>query len=330
MEKKRYSFGNKLLLTLASLGVALVLCEILLRMFGYHYSPMSIKVEGVSPDCRFAHSFGDENFEYDPKLIWRPRRDHSVFNAQGFRGALLLSPKRAGEFRIVAIGDSNTLGWANGGSNWPKQLDQLVREKDEDFKVTNAGVWGYSSFQGLGRFKEVLDFQPDMVLISFGANDAHRVRVPDAQFATPLFQSPLFATRTGQLVVAVWHRITAGAPDAQQEKPVPRVSLQEYRDNLSEIVRISQEHGIRCVLLTRPFQGRSPHKTYWKYHAPTYVDATLEVARRYDVPLVDIHEHFDGKTKYFADESHFNADGHRHAAELIYEAIQPLLPPADP
>jgi len=96
-----------------------------------------------------------------------------VFNSQGFRGKEL-GGKQHGEFRIFTIGDSNTLGW--GGSedapNWPVHLEDLLQESNNRFTVINAGVWGYTSFQGMRRFKEVLGYDPDMVIISFGSNDA--------------------------------------------------------------------------------------------------------------------------------------------------------------
>ena len=44
------------------------------------------------------------------------------------------------------------------------------------FRVANAGVYGYSSFQGLRRFHELLRYHPDVVTWSFGANDAQTLR----------------------------------------------------------------------------------------------------------------------------------------------------------
>ena len=73
--------------------------------------------------------------------------------------------------RIVALGDSNTSGWdVDEGANWPAQLQALFSRDGRRAEVVNAGVWGYTSFQGRRRFDEILPFHPDIVLVSFGAN----------------------------------------------------------------------------------------------------------------------------------------------------------------
>ena len=171
------------LLVVASVALALSLAETSLRSLGYRYSPMAIE-DASGRDDRLIHLFKLEDFVTDPALLWRPRANQSVFNAQGFRGHELSSPKTSGEFRIFAVGDSNTLGWAGeDGTHWPGFLEGVLAEARPDLVVINAGVWGYSSHQGLQRFLEVLDYDPDLVLISFGSNDAHYVDVSDARFA---------------------------------------------------------------------------------------------------------------------------------------------------
>jgi len=326
LDKKCYPLHKKILLALAAFCLAVLTCEIVLRIADYHYAPLEIKVEGLETDWRFRHSFGDRHFTYDPKLIWRPRRNHAVFNSQGFRGRELPQEKRPGEFRIFTVGDSNTLGWAEGGASWPKCLEELVTMRYADSCVVNAGVWGYSSFQGLQRFREILPYDPDLVLISFGANDAHRVVCPDAEFALPDYQSPLFETRTGQLVMAAWHCILSGGRTYTREDLVPRVSLQQYEENLAEMIAISRQHGIRCVLLTRPYLDVPFHLPCWRDWAPQYRQATIELGRLHRVPVIDVYASFQGKEACFADESHFTVEGHRLAAEWIFDEIESLLP----
>ena len=84
---------------------------------------------------------------------------------------------------FIAIGDSNTFGWTvDDGANWPAQLEGRLRAVRPGVEVVNAGVWGYTLYQGRRRFEEMLAFHPDMVIISFGANDAHQVTVPDVAY----------------------------------------------------------------------------------------------------------------------------------------------------
>src|SRR5262245_49800303 len=172
-------------LALFSLLLALALVEGLLRLVGYSYTPLSIQVIQNYSEWRYFHAFEDKHFVYDPYLIWRPRSDAPGFNSQGYRGREISLEKRPGDYRIFAVGDSNTLGWiGHGDPNWPAYLEQYLNEKGGGrFTVINAGAYGYSSFQGLRRFQEALPFHPDMVLISFGCNDAMRVTISDAEFA---------------------------------------------------------------------------------------------------------------------------------------------------
>jgi len=106
---------------------------------------------------------------------------------------------------------------------------------------------------------------------------------------------------------------------------VPRVDLQEYKDNLTEIIRLSKENRIKVCLLTRPFIGPSPHEWWWKNFAPAYNAVTKEIAQSNDVPVIDIYSAFEDKKDYFIDESHFNRSGYRLAARMICEGIMSLL-----
>ncbi len=326
-------FAVNLGLAAASVAVALVLAEQLLRAIDFEPGALDVAVGGTS-DARAYHVFEDSHFVWDPELIWRPRAGFEVFNAQGFRGPELDAPKMPGEFRVVAVGDSNTLGWGGAaGAHWPGYLHLALSERDPGWSVVNAGVYGYTSFQGLRRFREALALEPDLVLISFGSNDAHPVALPDREFARrPLtgqrFERLVRRRRVGQLLTVVWGRLRALAARGGLE---PRVPLDEYRANLTQIATEARERGVGVVLLTRPYTGdvRGPRR--WKTFAHLYNAASAEVADSEDLPLVDLYTLFKGRAAYFADESHFTAPGHRLAAEIVLETLEPLLPvPRDP
>lgn len=314
------------LMNLGLVLVSLVLCltgaEVILRWLDYEYRPLKIQVRNPE-QARLQHIFQDEYFVYDPLLIWRPRPDGEIFNAQGYRGPELDADKSPEEYRILAIGDSNTLGWGgSAGAHWPGYLHELMRQEDERVRVVNAGVYGYSSYQGLQRFRESLALGPDLVLISFGANDAHRVPTPDREFARqPAIRwNPaglLQRFRVGRLLLGARMRVLPGSDKTLH----PRVPLAEYRQNLTEMVRLARKREIEAVLLTRPYSGRIDDEQWWKNFAHEYNLATAEVATAEDVLLVDLFSHFKGKPDYFADESHFTAVGHRLAAEIVHEAL---------
>ena len=51
--------------------------------------------------------------------------------------------------------------------------------------------------------------------------------------------------------------------------------------------------------------------------------ATLNIAREEGVPVIDVYAAFRDRPALFDDESHFGVEGHRLAAELVFEAALP-------
>ena len=304
-------------------AMSFLIVEAGLRLANYTYTPLRIEVINNWSEWRYHHAFEDERFEYDPLLIWRPRKGGEFANSQGFRGREIPSEKEAGSFRIFAIGDSNTLGWpGKDGPNWPAYLEKL----DGRLTVINAGVYGYSSLQGLRRFEQSLDFHPDLVLISFGCNDAMRVTLSDADFMARKIRKnnldmKLMQFRIGQLLLSLNDSFIS----SQKETLVPRVSVAEFKENLRQIVRIGHEADINVVLMTRPFTGESPSPTWWKNFAPDYNAATLEMGREMNVPVLDVYTEFTRRTDEFVDESHFTEAGLRRLAVMVYSEIRPYL-----
>jgi lysophospholipase L1-like esterase len=209
-------------------------------------------------------------------------------------------------------------------------LEQELNKKEPGrCTVTNAGVYGYTSFQGVRRFNEALQYQPDMVIVSFGCNDGMRVTVSDAAFASrPIrknrLDTVLYKTHTGQLLLACSDKLfTSGSASL-----VPRVSVEEYKNNLNEMICVGRERGIKVVLLTRPFtdiEGETHDENWWKNFAPDYNAATKEVGAANGLTVVDIAGYFADKKGMFADESHFTKEGFQLAAKLIHDAIRPLI-----
>ena len=328
----RLPVWKKLVFTTVVAAAALLLCEGGLVLSGFYYSPFSLETKGGVGDWRLQHVYEDPRFVYDPVLIWRPRPNRSVFNSQGFRGPELAPHKADDEFRIFVLGDSNTIGHLGDksdkqhGANWPQYLPEHLHVPGKRIVVVNAGVWGYTSFQGVGRLQQVLPYQPDLVLVCFGANDAHRVIVPDAEFNAAVFRGPLFRTRTGQLIKAAWDKALRRTREADDSEFGFRVSVDEYRENLNTMIRMCREHGVLCVLVTRPFVEDEPcEASWWRASAPEYVKATLEVGRSAGVLAIDVNHHFENQLPLFVDESHFSEEGHKAAAEFIGKKLDEYL-----
>src|SRR5947208_305851 len=69
----------------------------------------------------------------------------------------LACPAQAETVRIVALGASNTSGYAVGAGNaWPALLEGMLKAKGYDVSVVNAGVTGETSAATLGRVDSVV------------------------------------------------------------------------------------------------------------------------------------------------------------------------------
>lgn len=81
--------------------------------------------------------------------------------------------------RIVCFGDSLTYGYgASQGMDYPTRLEEMT-----GIEIINAGVSGNTTADGLARLEDdVLDYEPDVVLITLGGNDLkNRVSVDTAR-----------------------------------------------------------------------------------------------------------------------------------------------------
>ena len=81
--------------------------------------------------------------------------------------------------RIVCFGDSLTRGVGAGkGNDYPSRLAEMT-----GVEIINSGVSGDTTADGLARLEaDVLDYEPDVVLITLGGNDLkNRVSVDTAR-----------------------------------------------------------------------------------------------------------------------------------------------------
>ncbi|MCM8782953.1 MAG: hypothetical protein NC909_00945 [Candidatus Omnitrophica bacterium] len=146
--KIRYTIKILLLFSTAFL-IPIWITEIYLRIKGYRYLPLEIKILNKD-DYRYSFGLNNTYFTYDPYLIWRPKKNVLFFNSQGYKGKDLSLQKD--DIRIFVFGDSNVLGFPKiDDFSWPEYLQELLGKQ---FTVINAGVWRYTTFQGLRYFKD--------------------------------------------------------------------------------------------------------------------------------------------------------------------------------
>jgi acyl-CoA thioesterase I len=175
--------------------------------------------------------------------------------------------------RIVALGDSTTEAWeGNAESVYPERLAADLEARGIDAELINAGASDTTSRDALARLdRDVRRFAPDYVIVQFGINDS-------------------------------WI-------DASEGRNAPRLTLDEYAANLEKIIRTLRADGTRAILMTpNPMRWS---ETYghelrdlalgFDFDDPrgmnrlldVYAARARDVARREQVPLVDVSARFE-------------------------------------
>ena len=300
-----------------------------------YYKPIElVKQHEQEEELRLTNVFSgpESEFEYDPVLFWRPKKNWGIFNELGIRGESVTSnlDNTSSSCTIAAYGDSNTLGAFQGGyfdSPWPEELSKLLRQHTSHFRVLNMGVSGYSSYQGLERFRQDIDiFHPSLVFVAFGWNDASPdMGIPDKEFNSllSLLLSPLNKSRLFQ-VIKYYSDIVFYRFIRKPGQNGPRVSFTDFRLNLIEFIRLARDNNIPIVLLTRPHADFT-HADIdnWRLRVTVNNRILHEVASQYNVPLIDMEELFLNQyPNELIDDCHFTENGHAIAAKEIYSFLQ--------
>jgi lysophospholipase L1-like esterase len=176
------------------------------------------------------------------------------------------SPKR--RFRVLALGDSCTFGLGvEDDATWPAQLERALRTQGIDAEVVNAGVPGYSAFQGM-RFLETrgLSLEPDVVVVTFGFNDADE-GMPQSDYET----AALLARRGGAGAWLARSRLADAIRRVAVRKPAPRhrprLDEREFVATLDGIKRLCDARGIGMLVVIWPYEGqiRARSREYAKH-----------------------------------------------------------------
>jgi lysophospholipase L1-like esterase len=320
--------------TLLPLACAEWTCRVLTEchVLKYHAGIQTVSRPGRD-DWRLATITGDDNREPDPVLLWRPVA-RKPYSAQRFKGPTVAVPKPSNVFRVMCYGDSLTDGPPKGG--WPTWLRALLTQyppvPNRRFEVLNAGVAGYTSHQGLLRFRQEVDqYDPDVVFVSFGWNDAaEAIGRPDRSFQLParpliLCQRALLRYRA-YLVLMYYASGSWTEPPVARPGPVqPRVSVEEYLANLEGFRTEALARGIPIVFLTRPHKlppEELSKQATWRKSVPRYNAALVDWARKHDVCVLDVQRCFESLSPaLFCDECHLTPEGYQRLGDLVCDRL---------
>ncbi len=209
----------------------------------------------------------------DRGLFWRMIPGYSEglisINGEGFRGPAFAREKPAGTYRVVVLGDSVAFGYGVGEhATYARQLELLLNQGQSGapvgsrlrVEVINAGVTGYTSWQGLFMYERTIQhLAPDLVIVVFGYNDHHSTLLSDAgryrrRYVVAATEA-LASTASFRLIVRVRDLVIG---NELRREPVARVSVTEFEENLLALRARAEANGARCLFLTVPVRQGLP------------------------------------------------------------------------
>ena len=380
--KQRIPIRRKLGFAVVSLVTVLAVLEGMARIF--IPAPASQRFRQINEIVLFLGTQpSDMMLQFDPERFWKLKPgiriddpdnvfwQGTISNSLGYRCPEFTLKKPADTLRIVCFGDSSTFGiGARMNDTWPSQLQQML-QNDVDLagspltadgnpvrtvQVINAGVPGYTSYQGLQHMRQELErLQADIVLASYANNDFwYWDNTTDAQHASSFSGSGVVSglVSNSRLVglmksgIDSARRLTAAS---EQSAASPnqhwaqsatsnygqsvsewtrRVPLPAFRENISCMADLCRARGIPLILVRWPDQPQAAGQ--WSPRID-YQDVLFDIAAQRQLPIADVVSMFQANQPWSVrtyvpnDIVHVNRDGNRLAAVAARRAVHQIL-----
>jgi tetratricopeptide (TPR) repeat protein len=253
----------------------LILLEVALRIFHYGHD-LSLFMEYP----------GDKNF-----LVLNPSASKRYFTdpalAPTGNRELFKKEKDKNTFRIFVLGESTTIGYPyfhNGSFHRWLQYRLMHTFPDKNFEIINLSVTAVNSYTVLGFAKELVDYEPDAVLIYCGQNEYYGAlgvgstnRISGNSHIIQLMLR-LRQWRITQLITSLYEKITGAFKAARgysgetlmqrmvADQQIPYGSklyyrgIEQFRSNMDATLQLFSEHHIPVLIsnLVSNERGLSP------------------------------------------------------------------------
>jgi lysophospholipase L1-like esterase len=217
-----------------------------------------------------------------------------ITNSVGFSGKEFTREKPDGSLRVVCMGNSSTFGWGvPPDSCYARLLEVSLNEKlGRPVQVINAGIPGYSSLQGFVQYeRNILELDPDIITLSFMANDNLPSAKPDSEilrerqgmigFTQEILNYSCTYRAMKYLIVAKKLKSERGE---DRKRSVRRVRPAVSRASLTQLIKIARKNDTEVF-----FVAILPDSRDWDPYRTVFQDLSREL----DVPLLDTQDLFD-------------------------------------
>ena len=227
-------------------------------------------------------------------------------NSKGFREDDFSAEKPDQTYRIVFVGDSQTMGWGvNESDRYTDLIEKRLRKehKSENIEIINTAIpaYGFQDFQTILK-QRVSDYQPDLVIIA-GAKSS-TLSISDQREINREIEERNYSNNSERF---------------QIYNQKVRSRLQE--ENLSQIFEKWAKKWTETA-------GDDTSLIYYAYAEESNVDPNYfrGIEREYEISLITGPEDlWNSENIISRDDPHFNSNGHSLHAERLYPIISDYL-----
>lgn len=273
-----------------------------------------------------------------------------VTNSRGFRDHREVPLDKAGELRLLSLGDSMAVGLGvSGGDTYANQLEMLLGRRSDSVRVINGAVGGYSIWQEIDLLKEKgIHAQPDIVLVSLYWNDL---------YIRPNPVIPLRPSQSGELLDAdadanskyfrafkrstlllflrerlniLRHKISPTFDWVHQEmifegrsSPYLEQAYRDVADSLEEFKALADTHDFVPIVVILPISAQVT-----RLDVPVHLQQRItSIAKKLGLRTLDVlhplqQAYATGSDIFIPwDNVHYSPHGHRVVAEAIEQYL---------
>tara|TARA_B100000029_G_scaffold93926_1_gene84064 strand:+ start:20202 stop:21323 length:1122 start_codon:yes stop_codon:yes gene_type:complete len=364
------SYKKQSILGLVILVIILSAVEGLLRIDDYYNNPCIFITSNIYPEIDYGkqkqmcNDYRDIAYLAGIDRHIEPNQNNGTIhiNNFGMRGPDIIQDKPIDTFRIFVIGGSTVYGSGSTSDSTtiPGFLQQFFdnSEMSKKIQVINAGIEGSTSVEEVHRIKnDLIHFNPDIVVLYHGTNDAHldwNRYTNHETFETTLekkilffFQTNLPEYKTPINSIYLINRIMGNTPTNldntisetyyKSEHMTERSLL--WHDRLEESCKFGNENGFKTVVLLQPVlgTGEKPLTQYEKdFFSGMGGHENTMIYDRFANGLTGLDQHcnvvqdlrniFDETSEFiYFDNAHMSDFGNEIVSERIFEILKPIV-----
>lgn len=342
----RHWLLSNLLLSVISVGFALLLCELVFRFLIQTANPsIAQKVEKFQEITRVDNTL--KRFEPHPYLSYARTDTQLSKDGISIDGNFFAYDKPEDTIRVACLGGSTTM------RQYPYYLQIYLNglPVDKKFEVMDFGCDGWTLQESLINYMiRVMEFDPDYVVVHHGINDnpprlwpgfkrdythfRHHwlgKSVSDVERfliqSSSMFTYFLYRNRTSgfDLQNQVIHQISS---DEIRKSPAPG-TLQVIENKLKKLNSLAQSHGAELILMPMPMNPEMGTELY-----VDMVRESNETMRNFgfqnELHLVDPVPFLNKNLQWFKDFVHLDDHGNYYKAQILTNAIHQMISSVKP